>query len=131
MKFWFYSYHQYSLSPNYMVFLTGYTVSMVTYYAMKNAIIGPPMADNLHDTNIIIPLICFFLWLIRFFYYSTSHFLWLIPFLMKCFIFFHLNNYNNYNKRQSPRCVSTPHYNLHINKYNKTYRMLLTEKKKL
>ena len=43
-----------------MVFLTGYTVSMVTYYAMKNAIIGPPMADNLHDTSIIVPLISLF-----------------------------------------------------------------------
>ena len=56
-------------------------------------------------------------------------------FLIFIFIyFFCLNNYNNYNltyitkKRQFTKYVSTLH--LHITTYNKTYSILLTEKKK-
>ena len=35
------------------VFLTGYTVAMVTYYAIKIATIGSPMAGHLCDTNVV------------------------------------------------------------------------------
>jgi len=38
------------------VLLTGYTVAMVTYYAIKTAVIVSPMAGNLRDTNVIVPL---------------------------------------------------------------------------
>ena len=34
------------------MFRTGYTVAMVTYYAIKIATIGSPMAGHLCDTNV-------------------------------------------------------------------------------
>jgi len=35
------------------VFLTGYTVAVVTYYAIKIATIGSPMVGHLCDTNVV------------------------------------------------------------------------------